>query len=429
MFLVHTKRLCTLFTCLIFLAACGDKNAKDQTDKNPENKPKLDLRVPVELATIERGIIESHVAAYANLETESDVAVYARTSDLVSKILVEEGDVVEKGELLLTLDNEEQRISLSKISSTLEKNQSEFKRQQHLKQRNLVSDKDFASAKNMYQQSELDKEKSQLDYDYTFVKAPISGTVTERLVNLGDKVKTNEQLFTLVDFTTIVARIFLPEENLSKIKVGQRAFISSQSFPDQVFEGEVKRISPVIDARSGTVKVTVSLTPQKILRPGMYVNVSLLVSQTPDAILIPKKALVYEDERTLVYKVIKGKARRVYIETKVADSHFVEPITGIKEGDQVVMAGQNSLKNNASVRDVNAPDESDIDTDTAESSSEEPISKKPVMQEGETKEAFRERMKAYVMGLSEEDRKAFIEKNKKQRAEKKANTEAGGSNL
>lgn len=384
---------CSLFAIVLTLSACGGKSDKPKKNEARGDKKKIDLRVPVETATIERGLIQSYISAYANLDTESNVRVIARTSDLVSEILVEEGDVVNKDNLLLTLENEEQLINLNKVSSNLEKNQSEFNRQQHLKQRNLVSDKEFANAKNTLNQSKLDKAKAQLEYDHTFVKAPINGTITERLVNLGDKVRENDHLFSIVDFNTIVARIFLPEENLAKVRVGQKALVMSQSFEDTVFEGEVLRIAPVIDSRSGTFKVTVGLASQEVLRPGMYVNVSLLVTKKPDAVLVPKKALVYDDEQIFVYKIMKGRAKRVYIEPLVKDVEFIEPEKHISEGDELVIAGQNSLKDGAKVRVINAENASGTEEDPSQTDKQKNKEDTKKVSEGDTDQSKKDQSK------------------------------------
>lgn len=426
------------------LSGCGkeepkkDVKQKSSESEQAENKPKRDNRVPVEVAVIERGVIEAHIDSATNLETESSVKVLSRTTNLVSELKVEEGDKVKKGDVLALLENENQRIALDKARSTYKKNTDEYERQKHLIERKLVSDKGFADTTYQYKQSKLDLDNAQLNYDYTIIKAPIDGTITQRMINLGDQVNNNKHLFDIVDFDTMVARVYVPEEHLPDLKVRQRANVYSQSLPGRSFSGEVVRISPIVDAKSGTVKVTVAVDSEGFLRPGMYVDVSLVTERKEDALLVPKKALAYDDEQTFVYRVANGRAERLAIEPEIIDIEYFKPAGGLLEGDQVVVAGLNGLKDRARVRVINEDafeleddpfdlgDDSD-DTAMADASKTSEVSKEVVSkaagteQEGPNlKEMTREERRAYMQermkNMTEEERKAFIEERKKRRA-------------
>ncbi len=320
-----------------------------------EKRAPRDNRVPVEVAIVGRGPIEAHIDASANLDTESFVKVVSRTTNLVAELHVEEGDRVNKGDVLARLENESQRIELEKAAEKYKRDSAEYERQKHLVARKLVSDKQFADTTYTYQQSKLDRDNAKLNYDYTIIRAPIAGTVTQRLINLGDQVTNNKHLFDIVDFDTMVARIYLPEEHLKHLRVGQVANIRSQSFEARIFRGEVLRISPIVDAKTGTVKVTVKVRSQDMLRPGMYVDVSLVTDKKDNAILLPKKALVYDEEQTYYYRVNQSVVEKIFVEADIVDIDYIRPISGVFEGDTVVIAGHSGLKDQARVRFVNDP--------------------------------------------------------------------------
>jgi len=342
-------------------AADNDKD-KDK-DAEGEEKKKEEA-VPVEVAALERGPIEAVLSFSSNLETESSVQVFSQAKRLVTELLVEEGDRVREGEVLLRLQDEEQRSALAKVKSQLEKAQREYERQKQLYAQQLISEQAFNDATYELEQLQISLEDAERELSYTDVKAPISGTVTERLVNLGDQVQIGQHLFDIVDFDSMVARIYVPEKHLDVLRRGLPARLSARSGGgggDYVCA--VKRIAPVVDPRTGTVKVTIDVGGQEGLRPGMYVDVALVTATNPEAVLIPKRALVYDSDQIFVYRLKEERrVERVFIEPALTDKFFVEPRAGLDAGDRVVVAGQAGLKDDALVRLPGDPkDEKDSD--------------------------------------------------------------------
>jgi len=116
------------------------------------------------------------------------------------------------------------------------------------------------------------------------------------------------------------------------------------------YAGRIERIAPVVDPKSGTVKVTVDVGAQRGLRPGMYVDVELVMATRDDAVLVPKRALVYDNDQMFVYRLTNEKrVERVYVEPRLTDKFYVEPRAGLEAGDEVVVAGQAGLKDGALV--------------------------------------------------------------------------------
>jgi len=328
----------------------AEASGSDGTDGAEEER---DERVPVEVAILERGPIESVLRFSTNLEAESDVEVYSQAARRVTELLVEEGDRVRAGELLLRLQDEEQRAELRRVESQLAKARREYERQQNLFARELISEQAMNDATYEVEQLEIALEDARRNLSYTEVRAPIGGTVTARYVNVGDQVTVNEHLFDIVDFDTIVARVFVPERELDRLAVGQAARLFSDSLGGGDHTGEVIRIAPIVDPRSGTVKVTVGIPRNQGLLPGMYVEVELVTAVHEDALLLPKRAVVYDENRAFVFRVTgDDRAERVEVEVALEDAEQVEPAPGapLEVGDAIVVAGQAGLKDGAPVR-------------------------------------------------------------------------------
>jgi membrane fusion protein (multidrug efflux system) len=366
----------TLAAALIVILACSGCSFRSEAGEGDDAKPDTEARkeeaVPVEVATVELGEIEAVLRFSANLEAERQVQVLAEAPRQVVKLLVEEGDMVSGGDLLVRLQDDVQRSNLARVESQLRKAQSEHQRQQELYTESLISEQVFNDTAYELEQLELSYDDARRELSYTEVKAPIAGTVTERLVNLGDHVTVNQPLFRVVDFDSIVARIYVPEKELPRLDPGQPARLTADALGTAAFDGSIERISPVVDPSSGTVKVTVATPRQSSLRPGMYVVVELVTDRHQQAALLPKRALVYDNDQIFVFRLgDERRVERVPVSVLIESTDTVEPVSGFAAGDQIVIAGQSGLKDGALVRLPGDPKpvkvEDEDDTRVAES--------------------------------------------------------------
>lgn len=392
---LRRSRLVVLsLACVFLLTSC--KGMEFGQKKDEKKQPKEEV-IPVEVTSLARGPIEAVLRFSTNLEAEAEVQVFSQASRLVTEMLVEEGSRVKKGAVLLRLQDDQQRSEVARIEIELEKAKREFKRQENLFAQKMVSEQVFVDAQYEVDRLTLALDDARRMLSYTEVRAPISGTITQRHVNLGDNVQLGQMLFDMVDFDTIVARIFVPERELPRLEVAQPARIFSPSTGADPRVGKVDRVSPVVDAQSGTVKVTLSIPRNQGLVPGMYVEVELVVAREDDALLVPKRALVYDDVQSFVYllepmsaeeieefqaaqkaaesddedkKKRRGKdgeakakkpspppdgvVSRLLVDPQLADrNHIVpSPSDGLAVGDQIIIAGQAGLKDGAKVRIV-----------------------------------------------------------------------------
>jgi membrane fusion protein (multidrug efflux system) len=334
-------------------ATKDDDNKKKRKGKKGEDdeEESKEEAVPVEVRELSVGPIESVLAFSANLEAESQVKVVAEAARQVTQLLVEEGDRVRRGQVLLRLQDDEQRSALAKVKSQVDKADREYARQQRLFEQELISEEEFTNASYERDQLHISQADAERELSYTEVRAQISGTVTQRMVAIGDQVQIGQELFELIDFESIVARVYVPEKHITELRTGLPAQVSAQAAPGLDYTCSVKRIAPIIDPKSGTVKVTVDVGARKGLRPGMYVDVNLITATHNEAVLIPKRAVVYDNDQMFVYRM-KGEDRveRVFIEPRLTDKFNVEPVSGLDAGDRVVVAGQAGLKEGALVK-------------------------------------------------------------------------------
>ncbi len=328
----------------------GDSPGSRTAFRNGAGRIRLGA-IPVKVIQVKREPISVFLLSSANLEALRKVDVVARVSGIVRRIFVEEGDAVRKNQILAKLDDTELQLQLQQAQARAENNSRLFQRAKEMFEKNLISKEQYDDAKYQYETAQAQLKSAQLQLSYASIRAPISGVVTQRLIEVGNTVNTNQKVFTMVDYDTLYARIFIPEKDIPRVHVGQKARVTVEAYPNRVFWGRVKMINPIVDPESGTVKVTVSLLKRGTpLLPGMFATVQIITETHPDALVIPKRALLLESETDRVFVVKDSVAHQRDVKLGFSDGDRVEILDGLQVGEWVVVVGQEGLQNGAHVR-------------------------------------------------------------------------------
>ena len=310
--------------------------------------------VPVEIALAHTGAISSYLLFNSTIETEAAVEIFPQISGMVERVAVEEGDRVEIGDTLIAIEDEQLRIADREARINLDYQQTGYKRTEEMFKRKLISDQEFETRKYELEQARLRLERTQLDLAHTAILAPFSGVITARSVQVGSRVGPSSKLYDLIKLDDMIARVFVPGQYLTTINNGQQGVISSEFLPDKSFEAWVKRISPVVDPRSGTFKVTVGVRDRfEYLRPGLFVNVRIVTDTHEKATLLPKQAVVYDGGDKFIFAVDDTVATRVKLQPGFEDADFIEALIDVAPGTPIIVVGQNGLKDGTRVRVVN----------------------------------------------------------------------------
>jgi len=332
---------------LIGSVACNS-NARGNNRRN--GKPE-EIVVPVKVEPLKKGPISSYIQSSATLEAEMSVDIVAETSGVVEELYVEEGDHVDKDQTLAVVNFEELKLARDKAETALKEAENTFQRIKNMFDRDLVSREEYDNASFNYNQKKLDYENARVRFEKSMIKAPFAGTITERFITRGQYLAMNQKAFSLVNQDVLKVNVYIPEERVTLIREGMHTDLISEA-TGRTFSGSVKRISHVVDPATGTVKVTIYVTPDDGIRPGMFVKVRILTDTVPDALLVPKKAVVYQNDRRYVFLYKPdGKAHQVELKTGYQDEvHFQSLTDQLAEGDRIIVAGQNGLKDGAKVR-------------------------------------------------------------------------------
>jgi membrane fusion protein (multidrug efflux system) len=178
--------------------------------------------------------------------------------------------------------------------------------------------------------------------------------VGRRLVQEGDFVATGTQLFTLVDDSRLIAVLDVPERELTRLRLRQTVRLDVAAAAEPVV-GWIKRISPVVDPASGTVRVTVGIEdPSRRLRAGMYARFLVITDTKDEAVLVSKRALVYDRDLTYVWVAQDSTVERRTLVRGYEDEERLEALSGIAPGERLVTVGQSALKTGSPIRIIKA---------------------------------------------------------------------------
>jgi membrane fusion protein (multidrug efflux system) len=313
----------------------------------------LPASVPVETASAQRGDISSYLMFSSTIATEESVEIHPEIGGRVEAVLAQEGDHVKAEQILVQLDDEQALIEDKESEVELNHLEGSYKRTEEMFRRRLISTQEYEDKFYQLEQARLRRQKAHLALEHTHIRAPFAGVLTTRSVQVGGRVAPGGKLFDLVKLDDLIARVHVPGQYLRNVRVKQVAQIESDFLQDMSFDGYVKRISPVVDPQSGTFKVTLGVHDRwEHLRPGIFVTARIVTDTHASTVLVPKEAIVYDGADRFVFVVRDSTAHRVKLDAGYENSRFVEARSQIDDTTQVIVVGQNGLKDQARIRIV-----------------------------------------------------------------------------
>ena len=341
------------------LSAC--EQGEGDGDVDEEETP----AIPVETITPSRGDIDAMYSGTAPIEAFADAIVIAKVGGEVRDILVEEGDEVRRGQVLARLDGDRLRLEMQQAEANLRKLQRDYQRNVDLREKALISEGDFEKIQYEMEALEATFELASLELDYTEIKAPIDGVVSERFVKVGNTIDVNAETFQVTSLEPLISYLHVPEREYRRIDPGQPANIGIDALPGERFEAIVARVSPVVDPDTGTFKITIEVSdPSRRLKPGMFGRISIVYDSRSMVLQIPRSAVIEEAGEAAVFVVDGETAERRLIRTGYSEDGNVEVVEGLDDDDEIVVVGQTNLKNGSKVSVINRIQSADLRHDS-----------------------------------------------------------------
>ncbi len=303
--------------------------------------------VPVTGWVLEEQPFQSRVEALGTLRAWESVTITSSVSETVARLHFEDGQRVNTGDLLVTLQQEGEKASLREQQEFLAEQEREVARLENLARRNQVAQTELDQRRTQaaIARSRIEQEKAQLD-DRT-IKAPFGGVLGLRQVSPGALVEPGEIITTLDDISRMRLDFTVPARFLRFLQPGQQIEASTAAYV-QAFTGEIAAVNSRVDPvnRSVTARA-VFPNDNGLLKPGMLMQVTVLGDQR-NALLVPEESLVSRSTDHYVWQIDGDTAKRVFVEIGDRRPGWVEVLDGLQAGDQVVRDGVARLRGNES---------------------------------------------------------------------------------
>ena len=325
------------------LSGC-DRSSAHSTGKDEAAPP-----VAVEAVRPTRSDMAAVYSGTAAIEADHEARVVAKVAGEVTRLLVEEGDQVRAGQVLAVLDGDKLRLEVVQSKAAVDKLERDYARNLELQKKGLIGSSAFDTLRFDLESARASHDLAALQLSYTEVRAPLAGVIAERRVKVGSVLQLNDPLFVVTSPQPLIASVHVPERELSKLAVDQPAAARVDA-AGGTFAAHIRRISPVVDPATGTFKVTLEFAPTAALRAGMFARIDIVYERRVNALQIPRSALLESDSGQSVFVVAGGKAQSRPVRTGLVNGGSVEVLSGVSDGEPVVIVGQNGLKSGSDVK-------------------------------------------------------------------------------
>jgi multidrug efflux pump subunit AcrA (membrane-fusion protein) len=407
------KRALIVIGILIFLGLAFYWTFADQRKgikaSLPIKKDRIE-RLPVETILLQRGSLDRRLHLTGTVMPEATVDVFSKVSGILEVIEVEQGDRMEAGQIIASVEREEKEAKLQEVRAGLDVLQANWalmesgarpeeivqaeelvrrtkaqwinslenhKRIKSLKERDFISQQrldeamlqvtlseaEYNSAKEkltllrkgarkedrdallaQIRQAEAALRLARISLKNATISAPINGIISERFLDKGAFVTTTTPLVRIVAMDMVKALVHVVESELAQLRPGSNAEIHVDTYPNELFRGSVVRISPTVDPESRTADVEIQMeNKDHRLKPGMFARVSLVLERRDGVLLLSKDSLLRESGPARVFVHDKGRASLREVMLGLEGEKYIELLSGLQDGDEVIVAGQYEL--------------------------------------------------------------------------------------
>ena len=363
----------------ILFYSCGSEST-NQNQFQRQGNARGGQATSVEVVPVRAETISEQIRAYGTIQAQDVVTRTPQVSNRVVRINADLGDNVSQGQVLAELHDatfrdavEQAQAQIRQARATLERDSTQFSRQQELYNRNLISRSEFDDARTSFLNSQSQYEsavanltQSRENLDNTKIKSPVNGVVLSRTIAVGDVASTGQAIFEIANLVGFETRVFLPLQDWELVQVGQEVSLSLSSRSAEIAVGVVSRISPQLNTTTGLGEVVITLTDaERSVYQGALVQSRINLQTRENVVVIPRSAMVekvdtyiepetgtIELERTFSAFVSQGDSIAIMRELTlgIQQGDRIEILEGLEPGDGLIITGQRNLENRARIR-------------------------------------------------------------------------------
>jgi len=340
-YLPNRIHLYLLAALVILFSGCSSEHGEQ---KKAEQLP----TVPVTIVTAQQTAPVRQVEVMGSVQAADSAEIAARISGTITDLSVNPGSRVKKGEILVSISAGEITAKLLQAQAQFEQTERNLKREQNLLKKNAATPSSVKTLEESKRIAEAAYKEARTMLSYTSIKAPFDGVITRKFANVGDLATPGKPLVQLDNESRLQIMADIPEALVLGLSIGDTLPVYIPA-ADLAIAGEIVEIAPTTDPRSRTAPVKLNISSDTKLRSGQFARVSLPGTRG-SALMLPGSAVQSYGQMDKVFIVKDGKARLQLVRTGLQFNDQLEIVSGINDGDQVVVSGHSHLKDGQPVQ-------------------------------------------------------------------------------
>ncbi len=326
-------------------------------------QPPAQPPAPVDTVKVGTAPVEDRLSAVGTIYPNEEVVVMPKASGRVKEIKFDEGQKIERGATLFSLDDATEQALLKQAQAELELARQNLERASKLSGTRAISIQELDRLGSEVALKEAQVHINEERVQDMRLTAPLNGVLGPRKVSAGQYVSVGEPLVTLTDSSKVKISYRLPEGNAAALQAGQRVSLKIAAYGEREFPATVDLINPQVDAATRTVDVrAVAGNEDGALKPGMFARVETITGRRAGAVVIPERAIIPSLSGFAVYVVTNNQVRLTQVELGMRSPGRVEIRKGLTPGQEIVVNGLQKVVDGAAVAPTPAPPFRDIKT-------------------------------------------------------------------
>ncbi len=348
------KKYISIALLTLSLAAC----------KNQQNRFSADIAIPVTIQEVKLGNIQEVFTATGTIVSEYESTLssqasgeyYLQTNPRTGK-KYKMGDQVKTGDIIIKIEDREyeNNVNINGAKIDLDISKMEYEKQTALYEKGGVTLREKVNGEKQWVSAQKNHENALLQLAKMRVTVPFDGVITDLPhFSQGVKIEQNKEVLQVMSYKEMVMDLMLPESQITKISLNQKAWITNYAIPDDTLAGKLNQMSPAIDIESRTFKGRLAIDNQEAkLRPGMFVKADIIVDKKDSVVVIPKDVILVRSYGKAVMVARDQTAQERKISTGMENNGMVEVTEGLEPEERLIIKGFETLKDRSKIKVLN----------------------------------------------------------------------------
>jgi membrane fusion protein, multidrug efflux system len=310
--------------------------------------------VSVNVSPVLKMSINDSLQLTGYMEAYSEIDIAAEAQGTITSLNAVLGQEKSKGSIIASIDDKLKKLAVQTASISVAKLKKDLERYNNLYTGGTVTEQQLNEAQNLYDNAEIQLEQAEKQLSDATIKSPISGVITKKQAEVGEYINIGAPIVTIVDISRLKIKLNVSEANVYQLKLNDQATITTDVYPSLTFKGNISFISSQgDDSHNYPVEIVISNNSKYPLKSGTFAKVMIKLPAAAEALYISRESLLGSITDAEVYVAENDKAIRRKIVVGNGNDKYIKVISGLKEGEKVIVNGQINLSDNKAIKIIN----------------------------------------------------------------------------